>query len=200
MTQRRIVMFNQVSADGYFADSHGGLDWIVADPEVHARAVADMPHADTVLLGRRTYEIFAGYWPGALEELKTRGPHGEEKEAGFATMARWLNEATKLVASRTLQSASWTHSEVLGELTAARISAFKRQPGKNVLIFGSGSIVSWLSEHGLIDEYRWVVCPVLLGEGKNLLRGLPAHVKLQLKDAQSLRTGNVMLTYTLAKP
>jgi dihydrofolate reductase len=199
MTQRRIVMFNQVSADGYFADSDGGLDWVVSDPEVHARAVASMPDSDTVLFGRRTYEMFAAYWPQALKDLKKPGPHGEDKaEAGFAAMARWLNEAKKLVASRSLKNASWNHTEVLGELTPARVSALKKQPGKGILVFGSGSIVSLLSEHGLIDEYRFVVCPLLLGDGRNLLQGLPGHVGLKLKEAQSFRTGNVMLTYTLA--
>lgn len=196
MTERRIVMFNQVSADGFFSDSSGGLDWVVSDPEAHRRAVASMPETDAMLFGRRTYENFAAFWPGALKDLKKAGPHGENKaDPAFLAMAQWLNETKKLVASRTLARADWNNSEVVPELTPEVVRALKRRPGKDILIFGSGTVVSQLSEALLIDEYRFVVCPVLLGSGQPLLRGVSLRRKLALKEAVALPSGNVLITY-----
>jgi dihydrofolate reductase len=200
MTKRRIVMFNQVSADGFFADSHGGLDWVVADPEIHRRAVASMPDTDCIVLGRRTYEAFAGFWPAALGDSSAPGPHGENKrDPSFVAMARWLNETQKLVFSKSLSRTSWGPSEVLSSIDPEQITALKRKPGKDMLMFGSGSIVSQLSEHGLIDEYRFVVCPLLLGRGKTLLGDLTTRVALELGSAESFASGNVLLTYRRAR-
>lgn len=199
MTSRRIIMFNQVSADGFFSDPQGGLDWVVSDPEIQSRAVAGMPHGDTVLFGRKTYQQFAAFWPNALKDLEAAGPHGEDKNnAGFAAMAHWLNDSRKLVFSRSLKSATWKNSELMPGLDPKQIAALKQKPGKDMLIFGSGSIVSQLSQHGLIDEYRFVVCPLLLGAGKTLLGDLSKRVSLKLVEAQGFGSGNVMLTYTLA--
>lgn len=199
MSARRIVMFNQVSADGFFSDPEGGLDWVVSDPEIHARAVAGMSTTDTILFGRLTYEQFASFWPGALENLNTEGPHGSDKrDPAFAAMANWLNDTKKLVFSTSLREARWHNSEILPTLDAQSVAKLKQQPGKDLLIFGSGSVVSQLSQHGLIDEYRFVVCPLLLGEGRTLLGDLSKRVSLELLEAQAFRTGNVMLTYRRA--
>jgi dihydrofolate reductase len=84
------------------------------------------------------------------------------------------------------------------QLDPKQIAALKQKPGKDMLIFGSGSVVSQLSEHRLIDEYRFVVCPLLLGAGKTLLGDLSQRLNLKLVEAQSFPSGNVMLTYTLA--
>jgi dihydrofolate reductase len=199
MTERRIVMFNQVSADGYFSDAQGDLDWVVSDPEIQARAVAGMPDSDAMLFGRHTYQRFAAFWPQALKDLKKAGPHGEDKaDAGFAAMANWLNDTKKLVFSRTLRQAAWNNSELVPEFDARAVRALKRQPGKDIILFGSGSLVTQLSEQHLIDEYRFVVCPVLLGSGSSVISGADLQLALKLVRAESFRSGNVMLTYTPA--
>jgi len=198
MTERRIVMFNQVSADGFFSDPQGGLDWVVSDPEIHAHAVDGMPQTDTILFGRKTYELFASFWPHALDDLDASGPHGSRKrDPAFSAMANWLNDTRKLVFSKSLKAASWHNSHV-SALDPQRISALKREPGQDLLLFGSGSIVSQLSQHGLIDEYRFVVCPLLLGKGKTLLGDLSVPVNLRLVGAKPFSSGNVMLTYRRA--
>jgi dihydrofolate reductase len=200
MSARRIVMFNQVSADGFFSDPDGGLDWVVSDPEIHARAVEGMPHTDTILFGRKTYEQFASFWPSALKNLDAAGPHGSNKrDPAFAAMAHWLNDTKKLVFSRSLKKATWNNSEISAEFDPKRLAKLKQEPGQDMLIFGSGSLVSQLSEHGLIDEYRFVICPVLLGEGQPLLGEMPERVSLKLIEAKSFSTGNVMLTYQRAE-
>ncbi len=199
MTQRRIVMFNQVSADGFFSAPDGGLDWVVSDPEIQARAVQGMPYTDTLLFGRRTYQQFASFWPLALKDLNANGPHGSNKrDPAFSAMANWLNDTKKLVFSKSLQEASWNNSELLNELEPKHIQALKKAPGKDLLLFGSATLVSQLSEHGLIDEYRFVVSPVLLGQGKTLLGEMAARVSLKLVEAKAFASGNVMLTYQRA--
>jgi dihydrofolate reductase len=196
MKQRRIIMYNQVSADGFFSDPEGGMDWVVSDAEIHGRAVESMPSTDALLLGRRTYEQFAAFWPNALKDLDRPGPHGSNKrDPAFSAMARWLNDAHKLVVSKTLKKAGWRNTELLDELDPKHIASFKQAPGKDIMIFGSGSLVSQLTRHGLIDEYRFVVCPVLLGQGKTLLGDLADRVSLKLADAKPFKSGNVMLTY-----
>lgn len=189
---RRIVMFNRVTADGYFAGPDDGLDWVIPEPELDRSATAGMPSADTLLLGRRTYEMFAAFWPHALEK---GAPHGGGMSPEHRAMARWLNDATKLVFSRTLSRADWSGSRILCELEPRELAQMKNEPGKDIMVLGSGSIVSQLTEHGLIDEYQIVVSPTLIGSGRSLFRDLPARVKLELVEARAYPSGNVMLRY-----
>ena len=148
------------------------------------------------MFGRHTYEQFASFWPGALQNLDSSGPHGESKrDPAFSAMAHWLNDSRKLVFSRSLKQVDWHASELVDELTPGAVRALKQQAGKNILIFGSGSIVAQLSEHGLVDEYHFVVCPVLLGQGRNLLADMGQHVSLKLLEASAFGSGNVLLTY-----
>jgi dihydrofolate reductase len=110
-------------------------------------------------------------------------------------MAAWINEATKLVFSRTLKDVKWRNSRLVHEFDPREIEALKRQPGKNIIVFGSGSIVSQLTEHGLIDEYQFVVTPIILGGGRQLLNGVSKSLKLDLLEAKGHQSGNVVLRY-----
>jgi dihydrofolate reductase len=109
-----------------------------------------------------------------------------------------INDAAKLVFSRSRKEVTWKNSRLIPELDPRGIDAMKRQPGKDMIIFGSGSIVSQLTQHGLIDEYQLVVSPVLLGGGVSLIRDVPGRLKLQLLEAKAYPTGNVMLRYAPA--
>ena len=170
---RRIVMFNRVSADGYFAAADGNLDWVVPDAQVDKQGAAAIPGTDTVILGRRTYEMFASFWPHVLDSPAAADPHGQGRfSPEMHAFARDLNDMTKLVFSRTLKQATWNNSHLQRDIDPRAIADMKRQPGKNMIIFGSGSIVSQLTQHGLVDEYQFVVNPVLLGGGKPLLGGI----------------------------
>jgi dihydrofolate reductase len=106
-----------------------------------------------------------------------------------------LNETTKLVSSRTLKDVTWRHSRLLHELDPHEVEAMKKRPGKDLMIFGSGSIVSQLTQHGLIDEYQFVVCPVLLGSGRPLLSGMSKSLRLHLLEAKQYPSGDVALRY-----
>ena len=93
-------------------------------------------------------------------------------------MAVFLTETPKLVFSKTLKDVTWKNSRVVPELDPRKIEAMKKRPGKDMLIFGSGSIVSQLTQHGLIDEYQFVVSPILLGSGRQLFGNLAKSSKL----------------------
>jgi dihydrofolate reductase len=190
-------MFNWVTADGYFAGPDGNLEWVVPD-EGQAKAAAEsIPGFDTVLFGRRTYELFEGFWRHAVDDAPTapdpHRPGGRSRE--HRAVATWLNEMTKLVFSRTLKGVTWGNSRVLHELDPREIETMKRQPGKDMIIFGSGSIVSQLTQHGLIDEYQFVVCPILLGSGRPLLSGVSKNSRLDLLETKQYQSGDVMLRY-----
>jgi len=197
--KRRIVMFNRVTADGYFAGADGSLDWVVPDEEVDAAGAAATPAFDTMLFGRRTYELFETFWPHALDDPGTaRDPHSVRRSPELRTMAVWINEASKLVFSRTRDAVSWKNSRLIHELDPAQIETMKEQSGKDIIVFGSGSLVSQLSEHRLIDEYQFVVNPLLLGKGRSLVCGMSRSSKLDLIEERRFRSGIVMLRYALA--
>lgn len=196
--KRRIVMYNQASADGYFAAADGGLDWVVREDAVHEAALAGMPETDAMIFGRHTYERFESFWPHALDDSATAAdPHapGQRSEA-MRAMAVWINDTTKFVFSKTRKSVTWKNSKLLAALEPRAIEDLKQQPGKDLIIFGSGSIVTQLTRHGLIDDYHFVVSPVLLGRGRNLLGELPQLEKLALRDARSFASGVVLLRYS----
>lgn len=194
---RRIVTFNRVTADGYFAGPDGNLDWVVPDDEADKAGAEAIPGFDTILFGRRTYEQFAGFWPRAVDDSPAvPDPHGAGRRSGaMHAMAIWLNEATKFVFSRTLQDVMWRNSRLLHELDPREIAAMKMQPGKDMIVFGSGSVISQLTQHGLIDEYQFVVSPILLGSGRPLLAGVSKSLRLDLLEAKAYQSGNVMLRY-----
>src|SRR5947208_605791 len=153
---RRIVMFNWLTTDGYFSGPDGNLDWVVPDEEQAKAAARDIANCDTVLFGRRTYERFERFWRHADDDASTApDPHRPgQRSREHRTIAVALNEMTKLVFSRTLKDVTWKNARLLHELDPREIETMKSRPGKDMIVFGSGSIVSQLTQHGLIDEYR----------------------------------------------
>jgi dihydrofolate reductase len=136
--------------------------------------------SDALLLGRVTYQGFAAAWP----TMEDTGDFGEK-----------MNTMPKFVASRTLQEAEWNATIIEGEISAA-VAALKDQPGEDVLIYGSGTLVDELTHHNLIDEYRLMIHPVVVGSGKRLFTEA-APITLQLADAVTTETGVVVATYTV---
>lgn len=194
---RRIVMFNRVSADGYFAAPDGNLEWIVPDDELDKGAADSLSGVGTMLFGRRTYEMFEGFWPRVIDDSPTApDPHAPGRRSPeVRAMAVWINEATKLVFSKTRKEVTWRNSRLFHELDPRQIEALKSEPGGDIMLFGSSSIVSQLTQHRLIDEYQFVVCPIVLGSGRSLLSEVSAQLRLNLLEARKYTSGNVMLRY-----
>ena len=188
-------MFNRVSAEGYFAAIDGNLDWPTQDPELDRDATTGMEDADAIMFGRKTYEGFKSFWPQATNE----SPHGPARRSPeLAAMATWINSVTKYVFSNTLKDASWSGTKLLGRFDPKAVEALKQGSGKNIMMFGSGSIVSLLTQHGLIDTYTFVISPILLGRGLMPVRDVTVPRELRLLDCKQWATGNVRLRYAKA--
>jgi dihydrofolate reductase len=197
---RKIVAFDNVSADGYFASPDGRIDWAVPDEEIFKTAVGSMPEIDTMLFGRRTYEMFEKTWRHALDDPKTAAdPHQPGRRSpAMRDQAVFINEATKVVFSRTLSEVTWHKARLVRELDPREIEAMKKGPGKDIIVFGSGTVVSKLTEHGLVDEYHLIVTPVMLGNGRPLIQGLSKSARVRLLGAKEYKSGNVVLRYARA--
>ena len=199
---RKLVVFDRVTADGYFSGPEGNLDWVVPDAEIDKLGGDAAPGSGNMMLfGRRTYQMFESFWPHVLKDSpEAPDPHIPGRQsAAMRGMAVWIHEATKIVFSKTLQDVTWHNSRLLRDLEPAAIEALRKEPGGDIMIFGSGQIVSRLTALGLIDEYHLIVSPLLLGAGKPLVSGVASRVPLDLIDVTRYDSGNVMLRYARRK-
>ncbi len=170
--------------DGGF--SHGGWSFPYGDEGFGAAMTGWFDHASAFLLGRRTYQIFNGYWPRVTD--------------ADDPIASKLNALPKYVASTTLASVDWHNSALLGGDVAAEVTKLKEQPGDELQVHGSGGLAQALIEHDLIDEYRLLTFPVHLGSGKKLFRDGARSAALRLTGATTTSTGVVIATYQPAGP
>jgi dihydrofolate reductase len=184
---KKIIVSNYVTLDGFFAGPQGEIDWFVWNEETVEYSKELLQAIDTILFGRMTYELMAGYWPTAAA--------AEEDPAIIEAM----NNLPKIVFSRTLEKVGWNNAKLAKGDLGEEVTALKRRPGRDIVIYGSGSIVAALAERGLIDEYLLFVNPVVLGEGKPLFKGLKERFPLELKKTQVFKNGVVLLDYQLAK-
>jgi dihydrofolate reductase len=180
---RKLFSFMVVTLDGYTEGPNGEFDWLNVDDEFNEFAISQLNNIDTLVFGRVTYEGMASYWPtpAAIE--------GEPAVAGR------MNSIPKIVFSTTLDKADWENTRLIKGNVADAISELKQQPGKDLAVFGSSSLTVSLLEHGLVDELRVMVHPILLGAGKSLFTGLKQRVPLKLQKTTTFSSGNVLLYY-----
>lgn len=184
-----LSVFNNVTLDGYFAGVDGDISWAhqaKPDPEWNA-FVADNASSSggTLLFGRKTYEIMASYWPTPLA-MK----HDPK-------VAEGINKMPKVVFSKTLSQASWNNTRIVKSGIADEVRRMK-ESGEPMTILGSGSIVSQLTQDGLIDEYQVVVHPIVLGRGRTMFEGIKEMMALKLSKTRAFGNGNVVLWYQTA--
>jgi dihydrofolate reductase len=188
INKRKIVVSEWITLDGYISGPENSLDWLLGDDELGDYELDLMGNADTLLLGRTTYEMLGSYWPNV-----PNNPNAIEFDKKHA---RLMNAARKIVFSKTMEKGDWKETTVIKEITPEVVENLKEQPGKNIVIYGSSTIVQQLTEMGLVDEYQLLVHPTILGEGKQLFKG-GVHAKLQLVDAKKFKSGVTVLTYNL---
>jgi dihydrofolate reductase len=183
---RKLLVFNNVTLDGYFSDAAGDLSWAHRQDEEWKAYVADNAKGESVLLlGRVTYELMVRFWPTAQAiEL-------------MPAMAERMNNREKVVFSRTLENASWNRTRLVKSDPAAEVRRMKKEPGPSMVLLGSGSIVSLLAQEGLIDEYQVVVNPVVLGKGRSMFDGVQRTLNLKMTRTRTFKNGNVLLCYEL---
>jgi dihydrofolate reductase len=186
---RKIVSTMWTTLDGFVAGPNNEMDWIQRSfgPEMGVYEDDLINAADTLLLGRVTYESFAGSWPHVPDN-----PSVSEEEKAYA---RKLNAMRKVVISRSLDKVEWNNSSLVKDHIADEIQKLKQEPGKNILISGSPSIVQELTNLGLLDEYQVLVFPVILGKGKPYLQNIRTRVDLELVDCQKHTSGVILMIF-----
>jgi dihydrofolate reductase len=161
----------------------GGWTSAFWDDEADLSAAGFDGNDRELVLGRKTYEIFAGYWP----RQKDDNP-----------IARTFNATKKHVASRTLKELQWNNSSLLGDDVVSALAALKDQPGPDLQIIGSGNLIQTLQAASLIDEYNVWTYPVVIGRGKRLFEAAIKPGALRLVDSKVSKTGVIMSTYVPA--
>ena len=182
---RKVFLFDMVTLDGFFEGPNQDISWHNVDDEFNEFAINQLNDVDALLFGRVTYQGMASYWP--TEAAKRDDP----------IIAGLMNSLPKIVFSKTLDSVEWNNTELVKDTkrVVEEVSKLKQQPGKDIAIFGSSDLASALAEHGLIDEYRIMVNPVFLGNGRPLLRGIKNKLNLKLFKTKIFDSGNVLLYY-----
>lgn len=191
---RTLILQEFVALDGLAADSNGSVDFVPAstagDQSFGQRQMDFMESIDAILLGRVTYELFAGYWPSVTT--------GEDRP-----FADRINAIPKIVFSRTLECApwgEWNNATVINGNAATEVGKLKRRAGKGMVIWGSISLAQSLMRERLIDEYQLIVCPVVLGRGRSLFRDMVDSFDMRLLSTRAFDRGTVLLAYAAREP
>jgi dihydrofolate reductase len=180
---RKVILFNMMTLDGFFSGPNGELDWHNVDAEFNKFAIDQLDTAGGLIFGRVTYLGMASYWPTPIAIQND------------PIVAGKMNSIPKIVVSTTLDRAEWDNTRLVKEDAAAEIGALRLQPGPDWYIFGSANLAAGLTRKGLIDEYRVMVNPVILGSGVPLFAGSHTPLHLKLVNSRAFRSGNVLLYY-----
>ena len=180
---RNIVLSMMVSLDGCIEGPSEDLNWHVWDGEMDRYMIGFFDRVDTILFGRKTYQLMESFWPTPASAAEDH------------TIADRMNNLPKIVYSRTLGNADWNNSTLVNEVDAGDVSKLKQQPGKDMVIFGGAGLAASFMQLGLIDEFQLIVNPVILGDGNPLFKGSAEQLRLKLVDSTPFDCGNVVLRY-----
>ena len=183
----RLSVFNNISLDGYFTDSNSDMSWAHqnADEEWNKFTAENAGGGGVLLFGRKTYDLMVSFWPT------------KQAYEMMPAVAEGMNNLPKVVFSRTMDKATWNNTKLVKGNIAEEVSRMKSEPGDDMVIMGSGSIVTQLTQEKLIDQYQLVVHPLVLGGGRTLFEGVKEKLRLKQSGSRTFKNGNVLLTYEL---
>jgi len=182
----KLSVFNSVSMDGYFTGVNGDLSWahsVPQDAEWAEFVGGNARGGGPLLFGRVTYDMMASFWPT---------PAAAQQNPGVAAH---MNSLPKFVFSRSMKTSPWRNTTVLSGDLVSEVRQLKEESPEDLVILGSGSIVSQLTGAGLIDSYQFVVVPVILGAGRTLFEGVTTRPVLKPTKTRTFGNGNVVLWY-----
>jgi dihydrofolate reductase len=182
---RKIVVSLWVSIDGRIAGPNGELDWLLPDEQMGDYELKLVHSSDVLLLGRSTYDDFAAHWPHV-------GDESSEFERAFACR---VNEMRKVVISGSSAETAWHNTERYATVDRDQIADLRAEPGQDILVYGSGTVVRALTNLGLVDEYHLLVHPVVLGAGQRLFDTVDTPIQWELISAGTFATGVSQLKY-----
>jgi dihydrofolate reductase len=178
---KRVIFQMSVSLDGYIEGPNHEIDWHLVDDEFNAYAVEMLKASAALIMGRRTYELMARFWPTDTDN----DPVVKEQ----------MNSTPKLVFSRTLRKVEWQNSRLAAGSIADEVARLKQVPGDGLLPVGGSELAACFLEQGLIDELRIIQTPILLGGGKTVFGGIKKRYPLRLLSTKNFKSGNVVSIY-----
>lgn len=179
----KLVVFNFATLNGYFEGPNHDIGWHRHGAEESAFSLEGLKTESILLFGRVTYHMMVSWWPtpAALNSMPE--------------VAKGMNDAEKIVFSRTLKKAEWNNTRILTGNIGEEVRKLKTTSGKDLTILGSGSIAAQLAELGLIDEYQIMIDPVVLGQGTTMFKGIKQKLDLKLTGTRTFKSGVVLLSY-----
>ena len=187
---RKIHLFVTLSLDGYFEGPNHDLSWHNVDDEFNKYAIEQLRDTGLILFGRRTYQLMEGFWPKAAVDPGTSLDNRE--------IARLINNTEKIVFSRTLDSVqeteNWKNVKLRRKVDPVEMRRLKEMPGKDIWVGTSDLAVSFIKED-LIDEFRFMINPVVVDGGRRIFEGLNRKLDLELTERRKFDSGNVLLYY-----
>jgi dihydrofolate reductase len=191
---RKIYMFMMLSLDGFFEGPNHDLSWHNVDQEFNKFAIEQMNEIDLILFGRRMYQLMEGFWPDVVNNPKMSKEDHE--------VARLMNNTNKIVFSKTLDKVeereNWKNVRLVKKFDPDEITRLKEQPGKDMWVGGSELAISFI-KYGLIDEFRFMINPVVIGAGITIFKGIDKKLNLELIKTRTFNSGNVLLYYRPAE-
>jgi dihydrofolate reductase len=179
----KLSAFNFITLNGFLHDQGGDISWHRHGAEENQYAAESLQAGNTLLFGRKTYDMMASYWPTPM--ARQNDPN----------VAEGMNNADKIVISTTLKKAEWKNTKIISANVVEELKRLKELPGNNITLLGSGSILTLLSENGLIDEYQIMIDPVAIGKGTPIFHEIKQPLNLKLSDVKAFKSGVVLLSY-----
>jgi dihydrofolate reductase len=183
LKMNKLSVFNFITLNGFYKGVNEDTGWHKHDDEGSEFSAENLKAGNTLLFGRVTYEMMAGFWP-------TDMAYGM-----FPEVAKGMNSAEKVVFSTTLKTAGWHNTTLIKENIIEAVRDMKTQPGNNLTVLGSGSIITQLAEHGLIDEYQFMFDPIAIGKGTPVFNNINKPLNLKLTSSRTFKSGSILLCY-----
>lgn len=189
---RRVIAFMHVSLDGFTTGPNGELEWAIVDNELNPYIDEQIRKVGTAVYGRNTYLGMYSYWPTVLAD-----PNADPRDLAHA---RWVDDISKVVFSKTLTRADWKNTRIVKDQIVEEVAALKREPGGDLMIFGSPGLTHTFMNLDLIDDYRLFLNPIVLGGGTPLFQDITSWTKLKLAETKAFQNGVVALHYQAIRP
>lgn len=186
---RKISTFNFITLDGYYKNVNEDISWHKhgAGDDENEFSAKSAGSGNTLLFGRVTYQMMASWWPTPMAAQQ------------MPEIAKGMNETEKIVFSKTLSKTDWNNTRIIKDDMIEAVKKLKQEPGRDITILGSGTIITQLAEHGLIDSYTIMLDPLAIGEGTSLFKGMKHQLDLELADIRTFKSGRLLLTYHAKK-
>lgn len=178
----KLNSFTFITLDGYYKNTMNNTSWHQHSEEAAQFSEESLASGNTLLFGRKTYEMMAGFWPTPMAN------------ASFPKVAERMNLANKLVVSNSLTQTNWNNTQLLPNDWLAEIKKLKENT--NITLLGSGSILKQLAEAQLIDEFQFLIDPVVIGNGFSIFKDTMDPIHFSLLDSKIFRDGSILITYS----